>query len=172
MSQQSTPTPGFISALAKILVIGEIIAFLLTLAGALLKYLQSPGGAEFLMIGLSSLAGVYFLRAFMLPSAGVPGNNKRDFLDLLGLTILPKASGIASAVALIGILFTILHLNGAADQLMVGVFALFATVLLSLFYLISRPDSAGHLKSWLIRTVPIFLVGLYFFYYAGSATSA
>ena len=47
-------------------------------------------------------------------------NNKGSFMDLLYKTIMPKVYGIGAAVVIMGAMFKILHLPGAAPMLGVG----------------------------------------------------
>jgi hypothetical protein len=148
----------------------EFIAIGGTLVGAMFMYQKLDGGPEILMIFMSILAVVYFLKSYdRVSSAG--DSAPRGFIDLLALTIIPKTSGIACAVGINGVLFSILKLNGAMEMLMIGTTVLSVAVVLSLIFILTRPNSSGHLVQWLYRSVPILLISAYFFYGSTPPTS-
>jgi hypothetical protein len=83
--------------------------------------LHFTGGANLLMIGLSALAGAWYLYAFApVPRSDDQAPPRRDFFSLLVTTMLPKILGIAGSVNLFGILFYLLHMPGATEMLWVG----------------------------------------------------
>jgi hypothetical protein len=119
--------------------------------------------AEVLMISVSGLAGVYFNTGFLPPVPGEQKDNEqpRGFLDLFINSICVKISWIGCSVVLIGALFRILHLNGGADMLTIGLLVLGVTIIAVGIYTVTRPDGSK-LFPVLYRSVPVCLFGLYF----------
>ncbi|MEJ0030832.1 MAG: hypothetical protein WDO15_10890 [Bacteroidota bacterium] len=76
--------------------------------------------------------------------------------------IFPKVAMISGAIATMGILFNLLHLNG--DRLLlVGCSALAITIMGSIYFIIKDQPTYKFLFGYLLRMIPIFLVGLYMF---------
>src|SRR5436190_8350702 len=113
---------SFSSRIFNFLSILEKIAVVVALLGIGFKYLHLAGGNEMLMLGLSGLAGVYFMFAYKPPEK-TDQEEKPGFATLLIATILPKVSWIACSVLTIGVLFGVLNLSGSAEMLMIGVAA-------------------------------------------------
>lgn len=88
----------------------ELALAVVIIAGAIFNYNSVAGGAELLMLTMTGLAGYYFISAYFM-------------LDIKGAVsaVALKLFSIASSVCLIGLLFTILHLTGGANMLMIGV---------------------------------------------------
>jgi hypothetical protein len=150
----------FTSRLYSFFSILEKIAIALALVGIGFKYLNLTGANEMLMIGMSTLSGVYFLSAYKPPP-------KRDdepagFATLLAVTILPKVSWIACAVLVIGIQFRLLNLNGAGEMLMIGAAAgVLAAVMMGLF-IVQGNENAKSQINVLYRLVPMLIITSYF----------
>jgi len=91
----------------------EILLTTLVATGAILNYFKTPGSTEALMITMSLLSGYYFLSAYFITDLqGLPG------------IIATKVIGIASAICIVGLLYAILHLVGAAQMLIIGILSL------------------------------------------------
>lgn len=124
---------------------------------ALIAYgLRPMLGSQLLVVALGSLAVFYNLSAFQaLPPA--PDNAPSSlFADIL----LPKITGIGAAVAVIGILFGLMHWNGAAVMLLVGGSTLVMAGFFSLTaYLSSRQPRllAGVVRAALIGGLALVL---------------
>lgn len=157
---QTSQVPPFV---LKILGPLEILAISGAFAGVALKYSGLPGGDEVLMLSLSSLSAVYFLTAFKPPAETSSTERPQGFVDLLVRTIMPKATWIACSVAVIGVLFAILHLHGAREQLMVGCAALASSVVISLYFIATGSDDTSGLVKILYRAAPILVMALYMF---------
>ena len=155
-----TSTPPFVvRVLRKILGPLEIISLLVTIFGLAMS------NPESIMIGLSLLATTYFLMGYIPLDTPAPEKGdepQRDFFHLLATSIAVKVSWIASAAALIGSTFRLLHLNGALEMLMVGCSALAIAILIMGIYAISRPGGRAVVPV-LYRALPVFLFGVYLF---------
>lgn len=138
----------------KILFPLEFVSLLVTIVGIYLSNL------EILMIGMATLAAVYFVRAFTPPELGDNGGKQRGLFDLLAGVIAMKVAWIASSVAIIGALFTILHLTGAEKQLLIGVVSLATSIIIMGIYVVIKPDGS-RLFPVLYRAVPVCLFAIY-----------
>lgn len=148
------PVPNFVTLLAKIIDKVEIIALVVTFLGVALQYMSMPAGDQLLIMGLMTISITLFLRAFMmLPPTQHPY-----------LSLVNKLGYIAAASATIGILFRLMHFEGAQEILIVGGGSLAVVIgvtgLMSLLY----EDTLAILKPMLTRIIPIFLLSGYFFF--------
>ncbi len=116
----------------------ELLLVALVLGSALINYMGTTGGPELLMITMSTLASFYFVTTYAQPQ-----DNRQV------VTIATKTIGIASAVCVVGLLFTILHLTGATQMLAIGLIALGVAGLLLLYTWLSSKNN--FLFSLLIR---------------------
>ncbi|MDQ2770193.1 MAG: hypothetical protein M3Y54_06810 [Bacteroidota bacterium] len=114
----------------------EAVALILSVLGLALKLSLISSGNTELIIGLSTLSTVYFLRAFA-PSKrigadevnfpeqyfGKPTNHyaaTSSEISFFSDSILPKVIWLGGATAIIGILFKLMIWPGANNQLFVG----------------------------------------------------
>lgn len=115
------------------------ISWPLAMLGVIFRFMLLQGGSMLLMVGIGTLAVVYYLRAFA-PSAftnedfytsyePVP-NSPANFLLH---AVAPKVQGIATAVCLIGILFKLLVWTGATMLLVIGVLCLAIVLAIHVF---------------------------------------
>jgi hypothetical protein len=148
------PNPPFTQLLRKLLPILLWVSLLLTLLGIGLKYLQLPVADQVLMIGLSTLAGVYFLMAFMPPiiPAGIQ--------PLLFSLIVIKVLYISSSVVTIGVLFRLLHLPGNEEMLFVGMGSLAIACLVASLLFLMKSDNWTVLKEAFIRAITLLLLAV------------
>lgn len=154
MAPQET---SFITLLrTKILPNVHLIALIVSVFGLGFLLLRYPGANELLMIGLSTLAGVSFLMAFMMLQ--IPSTCNPNLYSF----ILYKLIHIASSVTLIGILFALLKLKGADQMLLMGCGALGVSLLFSAALMGINRDNQVVLKSPLFRSFPLLIVGVYF----------
>lgn len=161
------PTPAFVQILAKILTVGEVVTILLSLAGVTFKVMHWTYANELLMLGLSGLSGVYFLRAFQMPTPEPDtktATEKKGVLDLLALAVLPKLGGISMSVALTGLLFGLLHLAGAAEMLMIGTSSLLGCLAIAFLAVATNAPKYPQVIGFLYRGIPIFIIAAYAFY--------
>jgi hypothetical protein len=154
------PVP-FPSKLFSLLSILEKIAIVVALLGVAFNYLRFTGANMLLMIGLSTLAGVYFLTGFRPPEKA-DDEQKLGFAALLATTILPKVSWIACAVLVIGIQFHLLHLPGATQQLQIGALAGAAAAVIFGFLVSQGNEHAKSQIGVLYRLVPMLIITSYF----------
>lgn len=91
----------------------EITLTVAVLLAALANYTNTKSGEQLLMVTMSLLATFYFLGAYF--------STKETSLISI---IAAKVVGMSSAVCVIGLLFTFLHLEGALNMLLIGFFAL------------------------------------------------
>lgn len=128
--------------------LAEGVAWGETLLGLLLKWNLAIGGNILVLLGLSSLSLIYFMRAFLPAPAQLsaptdPGHSSPELAaskaDFLGQAVLPKVIGIASAVVFVGISFKLLNLPGNLNLLLAGTASLGIVVgLLALRRQVSR----------------------------------
>lgn len=100
----------------------EIILVALMLVACIFKFLNLAVGDDALTISMTALAGFYFLQAFIYST------------DSQYIQIPNKIFSIGSAVCVIGLLFTFLHLPGAKEQVMIGLIS-FAVSGLTIIFL-------------------------------------
>ena len=166
MNQTTQPrvTP-FTGVIFRLLNYIEMIALVVAAVGFAMLYTSMEGAPEMLMVALSTLAGVFFLKGYQPPpvqeqKADAP---KPGFIDLLGTTIVPKVGWIACAVGTTGILFRILNLTGNQEMLMIGCTVLTIALVLIGIFTISKPERASGLMPLVYRAVPVCLIGVYLF---------
>jgi len=164
MNQTTTPAVSpFIAIIFRLLNYIEIIALIGTALGLALLYASLPGAQEMLMIFLSVLSAVFFLKGY--EPRPVPeqkdGEPKLGFIDLLALQIVPKVAWIGCAVATTGILFRILNLKGNGELMMIGCAVLTAALLLVGIFIVSKPERSVGLMPLVYRAAPLCLVGYY-----------
>lgn len=151
-----TPETSFNSLLrTKILPNVHIIALVMCAVGLGFLTLNYTGANQMLMIGLSTLAGVYFLMAFMMIQ--LPPDCKPTLYSFM----LYKLIYISSAVIVIGILFALLKLPGADQMLLIGCGGLGVSLLFSAVLIGINRDNMVVLKTPLFRGLGLLLVGVY-----------
>lgn len=145
-----------LTILPKITKWAEILAIILSLGGVVFKILHLAGANEVLMIGMMTLSSTYFISGFIM--GPVPDDGKpKTFADLLP-TVLRKLMYIALAVYLVGFLFTILHLEGANEMLIIGVGSLIICTAVSMILILGNRERMTLLKAPLIRSVVALLL--------------
>lgn len=142
---------SMVKKLPRILQWMEVLALIVTFTGIFFKTMSWVGASDMLLIGLFSLATAYFLSAFVMVPIEDDGQTK-DFLDLLP-TILRKVIFIALAVYCIGFLFSLLRLEGAAQQTLVSVLTLAIGVVISMALIVAKRERMTLLKAPLIRGI-------------------
>ena len=147
---------AMISLLPKIVKWTEILGVALAGTGLLFKILNYPGFADLLMIGLMTLASTYFLSAYIL-FPGVDNKEKKSLADLLP-AILRKVMYIGLSVYWVAFLFTILHLKGANEMMVIGLGSLVIAAIVSMALVLGNRDRMTLLQAPLIRTVLTLLI--------------
>ncbi len=148
----------FPKMLRKLLSIAELATTALAAAG-LVVHFAGTTLPEVLMIGLSGLAVVYFLSAFQVPEK--PSTTDKSLGTLLP-ALTNKVIGTALSVCCIGILFSILGLEGSANMLLIGVLSLAAGIVISAFVVIGNSSRLDQVKPGLLRAIPVCLISAYF----------
>ncbi|MBN8576086.1 MAG: hypothetical protein J0L66_04055 [Cytophagales bacterium] len=152
------PQANFGELLSKIILPKvHLIALLVAVTGIIFHYQQLAGAADILMIGLSTLAGVYFLSAFTV-------NNQPDNKHSPRALLVLKLIFMAASVAVIGILFTLLNLEGNQQMLLIGTGVLGIASIAGATLIVTNNSNLAILKRPLMVGIPLFLVALYFMY--------
>jgi hypothetical protein len=103
-----------------------------------------------LMIVLLTLAGFYFISGFLyIPT------------ESLITTIASKVAGVASSICTVGIVFKIFHLEGAENQLMIGILSLLPATLVLLFTLLK--NRTEEILVLVVRGIVIFSISFWIF---------
>lgn len=136
----------------------HLIALAVAAIGLFFHYQQLSGSTDILLIGFSTLAVVYFLSAFSV--VAVPPESKHSPYAL----ILFKVLYLSAAVLIIGILFSILKMEGNKEMLLIGCMTLGAGVLFSAALIATNSDNMPILKRPFTIGIPVLLIGVYFLY--------
>lgn len=157
------PPPNFGAKLRNLFVPAERVL----LAGAMIGIIMKRFGLDgnlILMVSLASLAGVYFLSAYLPPAnPSTASDQPKSTKDLIYLTILPKITGISLAVAIVGILFALMHMPGAAQMLLIGSIAMGLVLVILGSGVAAGNEHARAMTPMLYRVIPILAISLYYF---------
>lgn len=145
-----------LTLLPRILKWTEILGILVSITGYIAKIQQLAGADEMLMIGILTLAATYFLSGFIF--VPIKDNAKPKGLADVLPTMLRKLMYIGLSIFLVGFLFSILHLEGARQMLLVGVGTLVGSVALSMVLILGNRDRMTLLQEPLFRGVIVLLV--------------
>lgn len=119
-------------------IIELILAALLALAFAI-RFLGLNGADDILMITMLALAAFYFVTAFLASQDNSIG------------IISSKVFSIASAVCVIGLLFSFLRLPGAKEQLTIGLLSMGACAIIIIYLAVT--GRTQKFVPMLIRTI-------------------
>lgn len=147
-----------ISKLKAILSKAELVAVAVSLFGFYQRFYTDSRDTLFLMIGLSLLAGVFFLRAFQVlePSENTPPDSKASPKELYTL-IVWKVMHIGAAVALDGLLFYFLDLKGYANMLVIGCASMAGGTIACSLFLAGENRYADAVKGGIMKILIILL---------------
>lgn len=140
----------FVARLRRLIKIISYVALVGIVLAVLMKLQHLQGAETFLMLSMSLLAGVVFLKAY------IPADVKEDIKPDLYATVISKVLFIGSSVLLIGILFSFLHLAGAKDMLLIGTLTTGAATVFSIILITKNSDNIPLLKEplmWGIATL-------------------
>jgi hypothetical protein len=158
---------NFSALLAKVILPKvEIIAAVITSIGFVLNYMKQPAASQLVMIGLSTLASVFFVTGFLLPppiEKTLSEETPKTFIDLLAL-IIWKVMHMALAIATIGLLFYLLHLKGFSQMMLIGTMTLAVTLLLSGLIILQKNNFLLLFKTTLIKALMMVIIGTYILY--------
>jgi len=129
-------------------------ALALSVAGLVFYYMNYKGASELLMLGLSLLSGAYFLWAF-LPMDTPPHADPDAYAALIHKLIY-----ISCSVLLIGVLFTLLHLEGHHEMMLIGGVALMTALAGAIILMIKKRENFVSLRDAFIRGISSALLGL------------
>ncbi len=158
---QYHPVSPFIERLSRLYPLVEIACVAVIITAL---YAQSDWRDDALRIALSTLAVVFYLRAFV-PNKNIPEH--QDRLDLFFYTLLPKVLAISCAMCLIGFLFYILHLHGATEMLLIGTLTVCIGVVLGGLAAIKSPPAFTSLLPLVARALAVASLGVYGLYRLG-----
>lgn len=140
----------FVARLRKVIRIISYIALVGIVLAVLMKLQHLQGADTVLMLSMSLLAGVTFLKAY------IPADVNEDLKPDLYATVISKVLFIGSSVLLIGILFSFLHLQGAINMLMIGTATTGMAAVFSIILITKNSDNIPLLKEplmWGIATL-------------------
>lgn len=140
----------FVARLRRLIKIISYVALVGIVLAVLMKLQHLQGADTALMLSMSLLAGVVFLKAY------IPADVKADIKPDLYATVISKVLFIGSSVLLIGILFSFLHLQGAINMLMIGTATTGMAAVFSIILITKNSDNIPLLKEplmWGIATL-------------------
>lgn len=143
-----------------------IEAFLLTLlgAGAVLTLLNIDA-SSILLVSLSGLSIVFFLRAYQPPASAENENTEPSgFKTLLALVIIPKVIWISTSISTVAILFYLMKFerNSYEQMLLIGSSSLFISLLILGFLSMTELKDFKTLVPVLLRAFPVLILDIYF----------
>jgi hypothetical protein len=153
----AAPNPEFQSSLRKILTLALYASVAVGILAALMKMQQYAAGDSLLTIALSATSGVFFLSAY------IPVQHSESLKPDFYATILFKVLYIGSSVMVIGILFTLLHLHGAQEMMLIGVSATSVATLVSAILFLKNPDNWQVLKRAFLSALSVLLIAGFLF---------
>lgn len=143
-----------------------IEAFLLTLLGAgVVLTLFNVDALSILIVSLSGLSIVFFLRAYEPPLSAQDENTEPSgFKALLALAIVPKIVWISTSISTVAILFYLMKLesNSYEQMLAIGGSSLLISLLILGFLSITELKNFKALVPVLLRAFPVLLFDIYF----------
>lgn len=154
--------PAGMSVLYGFLEKGELV-LIAVLAVLLITQRMGYATIQSAQIVFMALAAVYFLMAYRPPVAqGDTAPDKKGFAELLFLTILPKMGWIACSVLVIGVMFRLLHLPGAAEMMTIGTVAGLVPIGIIGMGLVQGSDGARVFLPLLIRLIALDAICVYY----------
>jgi hypothetical protein len=118
----------------------ELILALLSLVAILIHSFEKEIGGEIMMITMSSLAAFYFILGHTTPD--VVSRFSRQLFGVISIT---------ASVSIIGLLFSIMRMDGSEEMIMVGLIGMLLSGLIVLSYVLTQWDDK--LRPLLFRTV-------------------
>lgn len=161
------PRKGFAQRLSSFLPFVEIFTILVSVGGIFLISLHLPGGQLLALLGLASLACVYFITSSVLPpipDSADDANAPKGFVDLFLRAVLRKIIYVGCSVGVIGLLFTLLKLSGNREMTTIAASVLGPCCVLSVLAVFINNSNLVFLKAPLARALPLFLISLYLIY--------
>ena len=154
--------PAGMSTLYVFLEKGELV-LIAVLVFLLIAHRMGYETAKSVQIVFMSLAAVYFLMAYKPPvTQGDTAPEKKSLAELLFITILPKMGWIACSVLVIGVMFRLLHLPGAAEMMTIGTVAGLVPIGIIGMGLVQGSDGARVFLPLLIRLIALDAICVYY----------
>ncbi len=143
----------YLPLVEKILLAVLAVGVVLTLAN------MDPVVARFSLVGL---AVTFFLRAYRPPETFIEEERSPRFIELLGLSIVPKVLWIGSAVCAMGISFYLFDFgnDGYVQMLVIGTLSVANGILVVVVCAVSGVKMSAVMPI-LLRAVPLGLVCAY-----------
>lgn len=129
-------------------------ALALSVAGLVFHYMNYSGATEILLVGLSLLSAAYFLWAF-LPMESAPHSVPDTYAALVHKVIY-----LGCSVILVSVLFTLLHLEGHHQMLLIGGMSLLIALAGAIFLMIKTRENFVSLRDAVIRGISSSLLAL------------
>lgn len=123
-------------------VIIELVLAVAVGFACIFKFLYLPGADEALMIAILTLAAFYFLVGFIYST------------ESQLIQIPSKIFSVASSVCVIGLLFALLHLPGATEQLMIGLLSLAVSGVAMIFLMVT-----GRIQKYIPILIRLVVLG-------------
>jgi hypothetical protein len=129
-------------------------ALALSVAGLVFHFMDYSGARELLMSGLLLLSSAYFLWAF-LPMESAPHSEPDTYAAMVHKLIY-----ISCSVILVGVLFTLLHLEGHHQLMLVGGISLLMALAGTIILMIKKRENFVSLRDAFIRGISSALLSL------------
>ena len=146
--------------IAKFLPFIEQFALLVLVISGVMILLKRPA-EQLLMLSLSTLSTVFFLRAQTPPETPPSGDTPMGFKELLAFSILPKVLWISASISTIGFLFHLLGLSGSRKMLLIGATSLSLALFVFAVLFLTGVRHLRVLQPVLFRVLPVLSVVLY-----------
>ena len=133
----------------------EKILIGITLLGLVIKLVHWPGGNILLVLGLGTLSLFYPVAAYFLfsPQKQIEANGITFKQTSAARVVLSLVTGFCMPVAVIGLLFKIMHWPGASFMLLIGFITIIPIAVVSTIqYLLKKED---FYKQIAIRTIAV-----------------
>jgi hypothetical protein len=154
----STTTTPVLQRVSKYLPWAERTILIALILGVFLRQYQA--NATLQILAIVALATLYFLMAFLPTEIKNPNEERQGFGALLAFTICPKLINIGNAITLIGILFVLIGLQGAMNQLIIGLISSTVATLIIAIGIFTN-GYGKELIPTVFRSVVLIAVGLF-----------
>jgi hypothetical protein len=129
-------------------------ALAVSVAGLVFHYMNYSGANKLLLFGLILLSAAYFLWAF-LPMESAPHSAPEAYTALIHKLIY-----ISCSVVLMGVLFTLLHLEGHHELTLIGGISLLIALAGAILLMIKKRENFVSLRDAFIRGISSALLAL------------
>lgn len=139
----------------------EKILFVSFLAGVVLALMEINN--DLLRYALLGLGVTFFFYAYHPTDISGEEERQRGFIELLGMTIIPKILWISCAIIATGLFLALGddRNSGYKQMLTIGVLAVGSASLILMFVAIKGGNDIGRVTPVLLRALPLLMAGLY-----------